>query len=130
MSAKRIETFEEACKAQKLNPKKCLPDVSVLPEKDRNAVTAFAKMCIINRSLNGDWVADWSNYDQRKYAPWYDVVEDSSKASGFSLSFDGCDCGHGGTSVGVRLFYKDSETCEHAAKTFISLYEDMILVPR
>jgi hypothetical protein len=130
MSKKRVSSFEEACKAQGLNPFKILPDVSCLPEADQNTVTALAKMCIINRSLNGKWKADWNDLSQYKYYPWFNVEEKKVSASGFGLSCDGCGYAYSAAGLGVRLFYKDAETAKYAGETFIELYEALILVPR
>ena len=135
--SERIKTFEEACTAQGLDPNTVLPDVTCLPESDRKAVTCFAMMCIINRSLNTDpetnqeWKPDWNDSDQEKYYPWFDVDEKPEGASGFGLSYDGdFGCGNARAYLGVRLFYRDSETAIYAGETFIELYENMILLPK
>ena len=127
---KLVTTFEEACIAQGLDPEKVLPDVTGMVEQDKAAVTAFAKMCIVQRSLNGDWKPDWSNYDQPKYYQWFDVEESEGGASGFSLSCNDCVYDGTYTGLGVRLFYKDRETAKYAGQTFTALYEDMILLPK
>ena len=128
----RIKTFEEACATQGLDPVKVLPDLTNMPEQDRAAVIALAKMCIIQRSLNGNWKPDWGNSSQYKYYPWFDVEEKEDSSSGFALSFIGyvyvyvLTC----TGLGARLFYRDIETAKYAGTTFIDLYEDMILQPK
>lgn len=127
---KRPATFEAACKAQGLDPNKVIPDVSMLPEQDRKAVIALAKLCIIQRSLNGDWTPDWNDYNQYKYYPWFDVNPKEESPSGFGLSYGDCVCDLTVSGLGVRLYYKDRETAEYAATKFVSLYEDLILVPR
>lgn len=126
----RIKSFEEACIAQGLDANKVLPDVSNMPEQDRAAVTALAKMCIIQRSLNGNWKPDWGNSSQYKYYPWFDVEEKEDSSSGFALSCDDYDCVYSTSGLGARLFYRDRETAEYAGTTFIDLYEDMILMPK
>ena len=134
--SERVKSFEEACAAQGLDPNTVLPDVTCLPESDRKAVTSFAMMCIINRSLNTDpetnqeWKPDWNDSDQEKYYPWFEVVEKPEGASGFGLSFVVCGCDYSGTDLGVRLFYRDSKTAIYAGETFTELYENMILLPK
>ena len=125
-----IKSFEEACVALGYDPTKVLPDVSNMPEQDQKAITAFAKMCIIHRALNGEWKADWGNYDQRKYYPWFDVEEKEEGSSGFGLSYNDYGCVRTGTDHGVRLFYPDADTAKYAGETFKDLYEDMILLPK
>jgi hypothetical protein len=126
----RIKSFEEACKAQGLDPEKVLPDVSNMPEHAQKTITAYAKLCIIQPVLNGDWKPDWNDYNQYKYYPWFDVNEDQSKPSGFGLSF--YDYGYDYTLayLGSRLYYKDRETAEYAGETFIAEYEDLVLQPK
>lgn len=130
MSKKLIKSFEEACKAQGLDPKKVLPDVSAMPEQDQKAIIALAKMCIIQRSLNGDWKADWSDGSQPKFYPWFDVNPDDNGPSGFGLSYYCYDYAYSCSSLGARLYYKDRETAKYAGTQFTELYADMILIPR
>lgn len=125
-----ITTFEEACAQQGLDPNKVIPDMSCMPEQDRTALVAHAKMCIIQRSLNGDWVPDWGDNDQYKYYPWFDVIKKEEGPSGFGLSFYGFGYGDSDSSLCARLYFKDRETARYAGETFIDLYEDMILIPR
>jgi hypothetical protein len=91
---------------------------------------ALAKMCIIQRSLNGEWVPDWNNSNQYKYYPWFDVEQKEEGPSGFALSFNGYDCTLSYAGLGARLFYKDAKTAQYAGETFTALYEDMVLIPR
>lgn len=130
MPQQQIKTFEEACALQGLDPVKVLPDVSAMPEKDRAAITAYAKLCIIQRSLNGEWTPDWSNQNQRKYYPWYWVEKKEGGPSGFGLSYFGCACDVTRTGLGSRLFYRDAATAEYAFDTFTELYENMVLIPQ
>ena len=103
MSKKLIKSFEEACKAQGLDPKKVLPDVSAMPEQDQKAIIALAKMCIIQRSLNGDWKADWSDGSQPKFYPWFDVNPDDNGPSGFGLSCNVYVCDSSFSFLGAHL---------------------------
>jgi hypothetical protein len=130
MNATLVASFEEACKEQGLDARRVLPDVSLLPEKDQKAIIAFVKMCIIQRSLNGDWEADWNDFDQAKYSPWFNVEGKQGSSSGFGLSYGGYGYDCSDTYLGVRLFYKDRETAKYAGTQFVELYEDLILVPR
>lgn len=134
--SERIKTFDEACMAQGLDPNTVLPDVTCLPESDRKAVTSFAMMCIINRSLNTypetnqEWKPDWNDSDQEKYYPWFEVVEKPEGASGFGLSVGVYVFVYANACLGVRLFYRDSATAIYAGETFTELYENMILLPK
>ena len=123
--SKLIASFEEACKKEGLNPEDETPFKN--PSNGRQlAVNAAAKLFIISKSLNGDWVADWDNWDQYKYYPWFDMRTSAAGGSGFSYA--GFDCDAGGSFVGSRLVYKDRQTAEYAGKQFIDIYRDLMVV--
>lgn len=130
MTPKKITSFEEACKERGLDPVKVLPDVSGMPESMQKTVTAYAMLCIIQSVLNGDWKPDWNNTSEYKYYPWFDVEEDDTVPSGFRLSCVGYGCGLSAASLGSRLYYRDADTAEFAGRTFIELYNDLILEPK
>ena len=120
-----IKTFEDACKALKLDPEKVIPDFSMFPEKHQKAMIAHAKLIIIAQALNGDWKPDWKNWEQWKYTPWFDM-ENSSSGSGFSY----LDCAdwHAGSCVGSRLCFKSRDLAEYAGKQFLDLYRDYFVI--
>ena len=97
-----IKTFEEAC--TKLNIPSTLPDVSMLREQNQKAVVANYKLDVIQEAINEDWKADWSNWNQRKYYPWF---EQSSSGVGFSFG----DFAHGiaCSYVGSRRVFPSAE---------------------
>jgi hypothetical protein len=76
----KIKTFEGACKALGIDAKK-LPDVSMLPADHQDAIIAHYKLVIIAQALNEGWKPDWSDYNQYKYYPWFNV------RSGSGLSY-------------------------------------------
>ena len=120
----KIKTFEDACKALKLDPEKVLPDFSMFPEQHRKAMTAHAKLIIIAQALNGNWKPDWDNGEWDKYYPWFDM--DSSSGSGFS--YDGYDDWCSISLVGSRLCFKSRELAEYAGKQFEDLYRDYFVI--
>jgi hypothetical protein len=81
----KIKTFEGACKALGIDAKK-LPDVSMLPADHQDAIIAHYKLVIIAQALNEGWKPNWSDYNQYKYYPWFDV------RSGSGLSYDDYGC--------------------------------------
>jgi hypothetical protein len=71
-------TFESACKLKKLDSKKVIPSFEHLPAKDRKAMRAHTKICIMvaatNQIANGGkpWKANHKKSNQVKYeARWY-----------------------------------------------------------
>jgi len=121
----QIKTFEDACVALGLNSAEEIPFAN--PKNgNQKAVNAAAKLFIIANALNGDWVADWDNWDQYKYYPWFNMRSKAAGGSGFSchdFSF-----GHGHSFVGSRLVYKDRETAEYAGTQFLDIYRDLMVI--
>lgn len=122
----KIKTFEDACKALKLDPKK-LPDVSALPKLHQKALIAHYKLVIIAQALNEGWTPNWNDYNEYKYYPWLKVKASAKKPSGSGLSYHVCVCPGSYAGVGSRLCFKTSELAEYAGKKFIKLYEEYML---
>lgn len=122
----QIKSFEDACQALGLNPTS-LPDVSMLPAKHQNATLAQCKLVIIAQALNNGWEPDWSNEDEYKYFPWFNM-NDTSAPFGFSFSDYGylyqLSC------VGSRLCFVSSEVAEYAGKQFEGLYRDYFVITK
>ena len=120
----KIKSFEDACAALNLNPETILPDFSVFPEPHQKAMSAHAKLVIIAEALNEGWKADWSDSDQWKYYPWFDM--EASASGGFS--YDDCVIGWAGSYVGSRLCFKSAELAKYAAETFTDIYKEFFLI--
>jgi hypothetical protein len=116
----RIKTFEDACEDQGIDRYNILP-YKIPASEFEEAINGFAQMCIIAKSLNGDWVADLSNTSQYKYFPYF-----KRSGSGSALSYGDYVGWSAVTGCGVRLSYRDSETAEYAGKQFLSIYNKFI----
>jgi hypothetical protein len=119
-----IKTFEDACKVERLDPKKVIPDFKAYPREDRKGMIAHAKLVIIAKALNKvanngkRWKPDWNNGTWDKYYPWFVM----GGSSGFRLyGFDGW---LSDSSVGSRLCFCSSELAKYAGKQFIKLYKE------
>lgn len=75
----KVKSFEDAC--QLLGIKPDVPKVSLLPEKHQKAIVAHYKLIIITETLNEGWTPDWSNWNERKYYPWFEMSDSSSQFS-------------------------------------------------
>ena len=113
-----IKTFEDACKAINVEPT-IIPDFSLFPEADRQAMIDHAKLVIIAKAINGDWVPDWKDWDQYKYYPWFEM----GSPSGGGFSYDGYDHWDTGSRVGSRLCFETREKAKYAGKQFEDLYK-------
>ena len=115
MKYTEIKTFEDACNAIGLQqPELVIPDFLSFPSTDRQAMIAHAKLVIIAKAINGDWVPDWTDSSQWKYYPWFKM----GSSSGVGFSYDGCDDWDTGSSVGSRLCFKSSDLAKHAGQLF------------
>ena len=116
-----IKTFEDAC--NKLNIQPVVPDVSMLRVPNQKAVISNYKLDIIQEAINEDWKADWSNYGQKKYYPWFEL---SSSGSGFSY-YDSY-CVSTASDVGSRRVFPSSDIAEYVGNQFLDLYNDAMWI--
>ncbi|TWP30535.1 hypothetical protein ETU09_00610 [Apibacter muscae] len=122
----KIKTFEDACKELNLNPKDFTITIPNEFSKHSEALTAHLKLVVITQALNEGWEPDWSNWDEYKYYPWFDM-EDS--ASG-GFSFGGYGDWNSISIVGSRLCFKSRELAEYAGKQFEGLYETYFVIKK
>jgi hypothetical protein len=113
-----IKTFEDACDELGIDPcnviiANCTPDE-----------IAYKKLKIIVKAINQGWTPDWSNTNQRKWYPWFNL----SSGFGFSGSGYGYDCTD--SDVGSRLCLESEEKSDYAAKQFIDLYKEFITITK
>lgn len=115
----RIKSPEDAFKALGI-PKPSTLDFPDEMQGIMGAAAAFIKLAAITEALNEGWVPDWSNEDQPKYYPWFDMRGD------FSLY--GVDDDYYRSRVSSRLCFKSRELARYAATQFLDLYKDYYLV--
>jgi len=116
-----IKTYEDACAKGSIDPQQ-LPDVSMIPEEMRKHVIAYYKLLVIYKAINDGWKPDWSDWDQYKYHPWFEVL---SSGFGFSNSYCYCDSTH--SAVGSRLCTDTREKALYIAAQFQAEYRDLLL---
>jgi hypothetical protein len=116
-----IKTFEDACKKVNTDPAK-LPDVSGIMEEFAKPIIAAYKLLIIYKAINNGWEPDWSNWDQYKYYPWFEVL-----SSGFGFSSSTYNYDHTDTTVGSRLCTDTSEKALYIAEKFKAEYQEYFL---
>lgn len=116
----RVKTYDDAWElADELLRVEC-----AIFSTDTIDVVAYKKLKLIITVINEGWKPDWSNTNQSKYYPWFDVLPSGS-------GFDGSTTAYSYTRthmiVGSRLCFESREKCEYAAKQFKFLYEDYLL---
>jgi hypothetical protein len=125
--SEKIKTFKDACDALKLQSD-ALPDVSALPEKHRNAITAHYKLIIIAQALNEGWEPNWNDSYEYKYYPWFEIIASANKPAGFGFSDTDYDFWNTHTNVGSRLCFKTRELALYAGEQFEELYKEYFLI--
>lgn len=118
-----IKSFEDACKKEGIDPA-MLPDVSMLPQKFREAVIAVYKLFVIFKAINDKWIADYTNNDQPKYYPWLRV---NSSGSGFDFSDSYFDYDRSDSAVGSRLCTFSREAALYIGEQFAPEYAKFFL---
>ncbi len=124
---KTIKSFEDACRRENIDSK-ALPDVSMIPEPFRNAILNVYKLFIIFQAINNGWKPDWSNHNQYKYYPWFEIKETKALSSGFGFSCSNCYYTYTRTSVGSRLCTKTAGKALYIARTFQDEYKEFLLI--
>lgn len=117
---KTIKTFEDACMRVGIDP--IVPEIKAVHIEAIKAMIAYYKLVIIYLAINNGWKPDWSNWNQYKYFPWFQVL---SSGFGFVDSlfvFDGSN-----SYVGSRLCTDTSEKANYIAGQFKDLYKDYLL---
>ena len=118
----RIKTFEDACAEVGFVPSSNNIAFGFADDKDMISINAYSKLCIIARALNEGWTPDWSDSNQYKYYPWFDM------SSGSGLAFGGYGNWRSGSGVGSRLCFLTSEDAKYAGTKFKDLYEEYFIL--
>jgi hypothetical protein len=115
-----IKLPEDAFKKQGMDPAS-MPDLSKLPERFSFLTTVFI-LAVICEAVNNGWIADYSNYEQKKYFPWAWV-----SSSGLGFSYSRYDCDHASASVGFPLVLESPEKEEYVFEQFPDLWKHWLL---
>jgi len=118
---KSIKTFNDACNKLSLCHEN-LPDVSCIPTEFRKSIIAHYKLMIIFKAINNGWKPDWSDRNQYKYYPWFEI-----SSSGFGFSNSVCLFAFTDAGCGSRLCVPSSDIAKYIGKQFEDLYKDFLL---
>ena len=84
----------------------------------------YEKVKIVVKAINQGWTPDWSNSDQYKYWPYFNL------SSGFGFSDSTYLCAYSTTNVGSRLCFETREKSNYAAQQFIDIYEQFLTIKK
>jgi hypothetical protein len=113
-----IKTFEDACKELEINPQ------AVYYGNDTPDEIAYKKLKIVIRAINQGWIPDWSNTNQQKWSPYFNL------SSGFSFSYTHYYYAYSIAHVGSRLCFETQEKAAYAGKQFIDLYKEFLTLTK
>ena len=85
---------------------------------------AYRKVKLIVKALNEGWTPDWTDSNQYKYLPWFNM----GSSSGAVSSYDLCDYWDTSSLVGSRFCFKSRDLAKYAGQQFESIYKDYLLI--
>lgn len=115
----RVQTYEDACSVTGEPP---VDEAKLKKAGLTDDEIAYRKIKTIAKALNEGWVPDWSNSNQKKWFPWFDL---SSGGFVFDATYCANSCAAAGNAS--RLCLKSDELATYAGKQFLHLYKIFIL---
>ena len=109
-----IKTYEDAVEFRPVD------EDDIIYPTDRPHIVDYKQLCHIKKAINGDWQADYTNEDQRK---WFPVFRSAGSGFDFSGSYSCCD--GRGSDVGSRLVFESQAKSDYAGKIFIKQYNNL-----
>ena len=113
-----IKTYEDAIDEMPID------EENIIYQTDSVDIIAYKKLKHIIKVVNGpDFIVDWTNGNQKKWYPWFNILP-----SGFGFSDSSYRCTHSATAVGSRLCLESDEKATHMGTQFTNLYELFITI--
>jgi hypothetical protein len=116
----RVKSFEDACRVTGEEP--CDNKFS----SGTSDEIGYKKLKVVTRALNEEWQADYANGNQKKWYAWMEFIPGSGFrffAAFYVVTFTRA-------TGGSRLCFRRKADCEFAAKQFIDLYRDLMVIPK
>ena len=115
----RIKTYEDACREL---------DIPLMPERCEHMTEdemAYYSLKVITKALNEGWEPDWSNRNQGKWYPWFEVTGTNPAGLSYSNAYDAVS--YANAHIGSHLCFKTEALAKYAGTQFIKLYEKYLL---
>jgi hypothetical protein len=116
---REIKTFNDACICLNIDPDSVYSNLDTNDEFSKSNIAHY-KLMIIAKAINQGWKPDFSNLNQKKWYPWFNL------SSGFGFVGSGCNYGITDAGVGFRHCFETKEKSDYAGKQFIDLYRDFL----
>lgn len=117
----RIKTYEDACEELGIRPvsEELLAKLGFTKDE-----IAYRKLKTITKALNEGWKPDWTDNNESKFWPWFDVEIDpvifSCAEPCFTHSL-------AGTGVCSQLYFKTRHLAIYAGTQFKDIYNDYLV---
>lgn len=118
----RIKTMDDVYKELKIKPTPIYPYPHAESDSELHSINCYVNLTLIAKALNEGWKPDWTDDEQYKYYPWFDL------SSGSGLVFLRFGYGFALSTVGSRLCFHSRELAEYAGKQFIEIYKGFMLL--
>lgn len=120
----RVKTFEDALAlADEKTREEYLKSVEGFNTPDE---IAYKKLKLITKVVNEDWVADYTDFTQRKYYLWGGYLYYGASA-GFLVAYCSNSSGDTYVTVGSRLNFESREKALYVGNHFLDLWNDYLL---
>ncbi|MEJ0030908.1 MAG: hypothetical protein WDO15_11285 [Bacteroidota bacterium] len=114
----RIKTIDDILADHNLSKQQFETQCQGLSEDE----VAYRIIKMLVQSLNEGWIPDWSDQNQYKYFPWFEM----RGSSGFR--FDDCAYWLSNSYVGSRLALKSRELATYAGTQFTKIFEQFMII--
>jgi len=115
----RIKDYQDICEEGGFE-ELTLEHFSFLPEDQRKRQFALHRINNISTILNGEWIADFNNGDQKKYYPWF-----KKTTSGWVLNV-GISFTRAVSNRPGGCYFETEEKCKFAVSTFMDVWIDYL----
>jgi len=116
----RVKSYEDACREHGEEP---MNEVKLMTSGFTADEINYRKIKTITKALNEGWTPDWTDHNQKKYYPYFEVS--SSGVFAFYGTYYYCSATNAGS--GSRLCFKSDALAKYAGSQFTQTYKGFIL---
>jgi hypothetical protein len=124
VSYKTIKTVEAAFKAMGIDLTQVEQMYASVPEDFRKNEIKNFKRSVIVKAINGKWVADWSDTNQKKWFVWWWASKKEPGSPAVGLRLYGCAFDGASAYVGPRHVFETEAQTRHYAEYFKEFDEE------
>lgn len=123
MKNQKIKSFEDVCVKKGIST--TLPDVSAFPVEMQKHIIADYKLTVIRDVINGTWVADWTNRNQKKWYPRHYLAYGG--LGGVAARYSYLGLGSASSYFVSPLCCETEENADYFGENFLDIWTDYLL---